>query len=263
MTFLDPEYSGLSSEQLSLIDQICGQYEQCRLTGHATSIEDLVTAAPEALQAVLEYELIRIELEIAASWNQMPPLAEVKARFPNSASRIDRDWPQWNSQWARESQKNAPQLLNPTHAFEQARRETNNQSGQPTPVGNLDRTPGASASLVHSDSEQRFRIVRRIAEGGIGTVYAAFDKDLQREVAIKELKRSLVSKPALVNRFLLEATITSHLEHPNIVPIYAVGQRPDGRHFYAMRLIQGTRCRSRSTGAYCSEVIRHRGNRIS
>jgi len=239
MTFLDPEYASLSSEQLSLIDQICGKYEQRRLSGNATAIEDLVAAAAEPLRAVLEYELIRIDLEIAASWNQMPTLADVKARFPNSASRIDRDWLQWNSRPARESQEGQPKPSTQAHAFEHARRETNNQMGQPTPVGNLDQAAGANSSPIHSDSELRFRILRRIAEGGIGTVYAAFDTDLQREVALKELKRSLVNKTGLVNRFLLEATITSHLEHPNIVPIYAVGQRHDGRHFYAMRLIQG------------------------
>lgn len=239
MTFLDPEYFSLSSEQLSLIDQICGKYEQRRLAGNATPIEDLVAAAPEPLRAVLEYELIRIDLEIAASWNQLPTLAEVKARFPNSAARLGRDWPQLSSLGTRDSQKSQSQPSNQTQAIEQARHETNNQMGQPTPVGNLNQTADANASPVHSDSELRFRILRRIAEGGIGTVYAAFDKDLQREVALKELKRSLVSKTALVNRFLLEATITSHLEHPNIVPIYAVGQRHDGRHFYAMRLIQG------------------------
>ena len=233
MTFLDPEYASLSSEQLSLIDQICGKYEQRRLEGTATRIEDLVAGAPELLRAVLEYELIRVELEIAATWHQLPTLSEVKKRFPNSASRIDRDW----SQWGLESRPSKPRTQ--SEASELSRRETKNQMGLPTPVGNLGPVAAPEEPQVKTDSDSRFRILRRIAEGGIGTVYAAFDNDLQREVALKELKRSLVSQTALVSRFLLEATITSHLEHPNIVPIYAVGRRQDGRHFYAMRLIQG------------------------
>lgn len=233
MTFLDPEYASLTSEQLSLIDQICGKYEQRRLAGTATRIEDLVASAPEPMRAVLEYELIRVELEIAAAWHQLPTLADLLIRFPNSATRIERDW----SQWGPES--HSSKLRSRPETSAQSYRETKNQAGQPTPAGDLDPVTTPHRSSSKSDSELRFRILRRIAEGGIGTVYAAFDKDLQREVALKELKRSLVSQTALVRRFLREATITSHLEHPNIVPIYAFGRREDGRHFYAMRLIQG------------------------
>jgi|GEM_PF-1831515 len=233
MTFLDPEYASLSSEQLSLIDQICGKYEQRRLEGTANRIEDLVVGASELLRPILEYELIRVELEIAATWHQLPALSDLKKRFPNSASRIDRDW----TEWGLEGRPSKPRTQ--SEASELSRRETKNQMGLPTPVGNLGPVATPDEPQVKTDSDSRFRILRRIAEGGIGTVYAAFDNDLQREVALKELKRSLVSQTALVSRFLLEATITSHLEHPNIVPIYAVGRRQDGRHFYAMRLIQG------------------------
>ena len=233
MTFLDPEYASLTSEQLSLIDQICGKYEQRRLAGTATRIEDLVAGAPEPMRAVLEYELIRVELEIAAAWHQLPTLSDLRARFPNSATRIEKDWSQWGLESRSSKLRSRPETSAQSH------RETKNQAGQPTPVGDFDSATTPPRPSIQSDSDLRFRILRRIAEGGIGTVYAAFDNDLQREVALKELKRSLVSQTALVSRFLLEATITSHLEHPNIVPIYAVGRREDGRHFYAMRLIQG------------------------
>ena len=229
MTFLDPEYASLSSEQLSRIDQICEQYEKRRLVGNPERIGDLVAAEPEHMRAVLEYELIRVELEIAASWNQLPALSEIQRQFPGSASRLERDWSQW-------IQRQQPAW---TQTFEHARHETKKPLGQTPPVGDITPFTAQGAARANQDSSQRFRILRRIAEGGIGTVYAAFDRDLQREVAIKQLKGSLTNKTALVNRFLLEATITSHLEHPNIVPIYAVGQTQDGQHFYAMRLIQG------------------------
>ncbi len=231
MNFLDPEYKSLTSDQLLMIDQICGDYEQRRMDGLETRIEDLVAAAPEALRAVLELELIKIELEIAASWHQLPKLEDLTRRFPRSAEIIQREW----RLWTRENSATASDELNAK------RRETRNANDQPTPVvGPADSKTASSPD--HEDSSNpnlRFHIVRRIAEGGIGTVYAAFDKDLQREVALKELKGSLVQKSSVVNRFLIEATVTSHLEHPNIVPIYAVGRRSDGRHFYAMRFIRG------------------------
>lgn len=231
MNFLDPEYKSLTSDQLLMIDQICGDYEQRRMDGIETRIEDLVGAAPEAVRGVLELELIKIELEIAASWHQLPKLEDLTRRFPRSAEIIRSEW----QVWSREESVTSSDELKAQH------RETRNANDQPTPVVGRDdsRTASSPDHDASSDPNPRFHILRRIAEGGIGTVYAAFDKDLQREVALKELKGSLVQKSSVVNRFLVEATVTSHLEHPNIVPIYAVGRRSDGRHFYAMRLIRG------------------------
>jgi hypothetical protein len=157
MTFLDPEYASLSSEQLSLIDQICGKYEQRRLAGTATRIEDLVAGAPEPMRAVLEYELIRVELEIAAAWHQLPTLSDLRVRFPNSATRIERDW----SQWGLESRSSMLRSRPETSA--QSHRETKNQAGQPTPVGDFDPTITSQRPSIPSDSALRFRILRRIA----------------------------------------------------------------------------------------------------
>ncbi len=201
------------------------------MDGEDIRIETLVAAAPEPVHGVLETELVRIELEIAASWHELPQLEEFLRRFPRSATTIKAEWKQW-------TQKNTVTRSANENA---SRRETQDEKNQPTPA--LGEQVATSNDRIASDGPadpgQRFRILRRIAEGGIGTVYAAFDKDLQREVALKELKGSLVRKAGVINRFLVEATITSHLEHPNIVPIYAVGQRSDGRHFYAMRFIRG------------------------
>jgi hypothetical protein len=157
MTFLDPEYASLSSEQLSLIDQICGKYEQRRLAGTATRIEDLVAGAPEPMRAVLEYELIRVELEIAAAWHQLPTLSDLRVRFPNSATRIERDWSQWGLENRSSMLRSRPETSAQSH------RETKNQAGQPTPVGDFDPTITSQRPSIPSDSALRFRILRRIA----------------------------------------------------------------------------------------------------
>ncbi|MBW2701559.1 MAG: protein kinase, partial [Deltaproteobacteria bacterium] len=82
-----------------------------------------------------------------------------------------------------------------------------------------------------------------LGRGGIGRVLLAFDHALGREVAVKELLgEALEGKRAsssLVARFLREARVTGQLEHPNIVPVYELGRRADGRLFYTMRVVRG------------------------
>jgi eukaryotic-like serine/threonine-protein kinase len=85
----------------------------------------------------------------------------------------------------------------------------------------------------------RFRILRPHAKGGLGEVFVARDVELNRQVALKEIQHKHADQPTSRARFLLEAEITGALEHPGIVPVYGLGHYPDGRPFYAMRLVRG------------------------
>ncbi|HJT75692.1 MAG TPA: protein kinase, partial [Gemmataceae bacterium] len=85
----------------------------------------------------------------------------------------------------------------------------------------------------------RFRILRPHARGGLGQVSVALDQELGREVALKEIQEKHADHPESRSRFLLEAEITGGLEHPGIVPVYALGTYGDGRPYYAMRFIRG------------------------
>jgi serine/threonine-protein kinase len=85
----------------------------------------------------------------------------------------------------------------------------------------------------------RFQIMRPHARGGLGQVMVARDLELDREVALKEIHNFHANRPSSRARFVREAEITGRLEHPGIVPVYGLGRHPDGRPFYAMRLIRG------------------------
>ena len=85
----------------------------------------------------------------------------------------------------------------------------------------------------------RFRTLRHHARGGLGEVFVAFDRELNRTVALKELQARLADDPGSRARFLLEAEVTGGLEHPGIVSVYSLGRHPDGRPYYAMRMIRG------------------------
>jgi serine/threonine-protein kinase len=89
-------------------------------------------------------------------------------------------------------------------------------------------------------SHTRYRIVREIARGGMGVVYEAEDVELHRRVAIKVLASELASENA-VERMRAEARTIAGLEHPGIVPLHDLGVLPDGRLWYAMKLVRGRR----------------------
>lgn len=86
----------------------------------------------------------------------------------------------------------------------------------------------------------RFSIIRRHAVGGLGEVFVAFDHELNRQVALKEIKGQHAFDTGSRQRFVLEAEITGGLEHPGIVPVYGLGTYKDGRPYYAMRFIKGS-----------------------
>jgi serine/threonine protein kinase len=85
----------------------------------------------------------------------------------------------------------------------------------------------------------RFEVVRPHAKGGMGLVSVARDRELDREIALKEIQPRFTRDAATTARFELEARVTGKLEHPGIVPVYSRGQRSDGRPFYAMRFVTG------------------------
>jgi serine/threonine-protein kinase len=78
-----------------------------------------------------------------------------------------------------------------------------------------------------------------IAQGGMGVVVRAQDRELEREVAIKFLRRSLSANQALQRLFRAEARVMGMLEHPGIVAIHDLGSAPDGRLYYVMKLVAG------------------------
>jgi serine/threonine protein kinase len=89
-------------------------------------------------------------------------------------------------------------------------------------------------------SSTKYTFVKELARGGMGTVYLAEDTELDRHVAIKVLNTPDVTED-LRERMVREAQIIARLEHPGIVPVHDVGRLPDGRVFYAMKYVRGSR----------------------
>lgn len=81
-------------------------------------------------------------------------------------------------------------------------------------------------------------MIRKLGQGGVGTVWLAVDTSLHRYVAVKEIVADGRLSPGAIVRFRREAEITGRLEHPSIVPLYLFGENDeDGRLFYVMRYL--------------------------
>jgi eukaryotic-like serine/threonine-protein kinase len=86
----------------------------------------------------------------------------------------------------------------------------------------------------------RYRLMKRIGSGGMGTVYLAEDSVLGRRVALKVLDVPGAADE-FAARLLREAHVLARLEHPGIVPVHDAGTLADGRPFYAMKFVEGER----------------------
>ncbi len=117
-------------------------------------------------------------------------------------------------------------------------------------VGRIGEADSDQSSHPDSDSTRaeiaggRFQVIGPHAHGGLGEVFVAFDRELKRPVALKELQASLAHDADAQARFLVEAEVTGSLEHPGIVPVYSLGRYADGRPYYAMHLVQGETLRA-------------------
>lgn len=93
---------------------------------------------------------------------------------------------------------------------------------------------------LQAATQGRYRYVREVGVGGMGRVVLAWDRDLEREVAVKVLEVTAAPEhDSTAARFVREAKITAGLIHPGIVPVYDLGHTPDGRHFFIMQMVEG------------------------
>ncbi|MGH8586702.1 MAG: protein kinase domain-containing protein, partial [Gammaproteobacteria bacterium] len=89
-----------------------------------------------------------------------------------------------------------------------------------------------------------YTVLHEIARGGMGVVYLAIQKTLDRQVALKVLPAASARDPAFRKAFLDEGKVVAKLTHPNIITLYDLGHTPDG-YFISMEYIPGKNLKER------------------
>ncbi len=112
-----------------------------------------------------------------------------------------------------------------------------------TRCGTLLRTPGRSAEIaapadLAAESIGRYQILEKLGQGGMGVVYKALHRDLNRVFALKVLRKTGQTSASTVRRFQREARLAARLKHPHIVSVHDAGEEK-GLHYIALELIDG------------------------
>jgi serine/threonine protein kinase len=102
----------------------------------------------------------------------------------------------------------------------------------------LRRPRGPDTELARGEPLGRHIVLERLGAGGMGVVYAAYDPELDRKIAVK-LIRGLGADRAGAARLLREAKAMARLTHPNVITVHDVGVLPDGQVFVAMEFVDG------------------------
>lgn len=202
-----------------LIDSLCDRFEDAWRSNDFPRIEDFLGELDEPTRSQLLHQLLQVEVEYRYLQGNLPCMEEYLHRFPTQQTFLE-------------------ELLSSVAA---STNEIERQF-QSTKVPSTISVEGHRRNLYLGKAVsqlKRYQVLRRHAEGGLGKVSIARDCQLNREVALKEIKPRFSADRDSQARFIAEAEISGSLEHPGIVPVYALDQHEDGRPYYVMRFVRG------------------------
>jgi serine/threonine protein kinase len=232
VTDLSLSWEQLSREELLHFDSICDQFEKAYLQNPNTRIEDYVAAIAAEQRLLVVAELIEVEWSIRQARGEKPVATEYADRFPACEHAIQQIAQTFFSTSGRRSPLNATTLV--ADELQNTLRSPASVAANPFSIGSTVWCSDGSMPICWG----HFTLEQEIGRGGMGVVYRARDKHLDRDVALKSLTPEAFKQPHACERFLREAKAAAVVRHPNIVTIYSV-EVFDGVPLIAMELVDG------------------------
>ena len=207
------------------IDAICDRFEDLCKSDANPRIEDFLDEIASSLRPTLLRELIQIEISYCRARSDVPWADEYRERFPKDVDVV-------------EAALRAAQVVpsrDGVHPFESEPSPPIPSSGEPTLP-----EPGSALPTPHDFPVEfgDYVLTDEIARGGMGVVYKAQQKSLNRTVALKMILAGNFATLEAVARFRTEAEAAANLDHPGIVPVFEVGEF-QGQQFFSMGFVPG------------------------
>ncbi|MCY2963684.1 MAG: protein kinase [Planctomycetota bacterium] len=203
----DPE---LSTDEFRRIDDCCARYERACVSGYPPSIESVLEGWQGKPRQALFRELLAIDIEHREQSGETIEAAALRDRFPDEGDLVEL-------------------------VIREARRSG---LGRRQPAV----SPASQENPVIPEflrEHPRYRVLRRLAAGGMGDVWLAEHAVLGRKVAIKVIKAELLSDAEARGRFLREAQTAARLSHPNVVTIFDA-EAQEASPFLVMEYLEGS-----------------------
>jgi serine/threonine-protein kinase len=233
---MDPFRSAQNLTLLKQVDRACKQFEDRLRAGQAPRIEDVLASVDSAARPMYLRGLLAIELDVFESDDRLPSVDEYLSRFPGDKPIVLEIFLQVVS-------KRFPTNEEPAGATTTSNAETADFTDTLVEPVESERT-----SNVAPDEQWfgDYALLAPIARGGMGIVYKARQRRLNRTVALKMILAGELASEGQVRRFYVEAEAAAKLDHPGIVPVYEAGQ-VENQHFYSMAYVEGSSLASRLT----------------
>jgi len=213
---------------LQYIDAVCDRFEAAWLAGQVPDPSTYLTDARQDLRQTLVRDLLRLDLQYRLQRGEHPDAEEYRQRFPELSEVVDAVFASSSNGQGSLSTRRVGRAGSP------GRTTLNLLAG--ADLGGKDdfrlhQPQGAGAP--------GYEVLEELGHGGMGIVYRARQLALNREVALKVIRNGGFATDFELLRFRNEAEAVAQLDHPQIVPIYEVGEI-QGLPFFSMKLISGT-----------------------
>jgi serine/threonine-protein kinase len=201
------------------LDEVCARFEAAwqaaEPDGPPPRIADYLAAVAGPDRHALLRELLRLDVHYRRRRGQSPGADDYAACCPGDAEAVRAAL--------------AEASTDPPRGWQPA-----TDAGRTTPEA-----PRPAAGEPPYPAVPGYDIRGRLGQGGMGEVVRGHDRHMGRELAVKVLLPQYRGVPQLVQRFLAEGRIQGRLQHPGIVPVHELGELPDQRPYFTMKLVEG------------------------